>query len=90
MEGTTVSLLNQFFAEVYTSDAPLVIEVKDGRWTADPGTSARCIMLYVMLMVISGGYSGELEDGTYHFIMKSNWFKAEMKIIDPADPDRLM
>jgi hypothetical protein len=83
-------LLNQFFAEVYASNDPLIIEVKDGRWTADPGPHPRLIVLYVILMIISGGYSGELEDGTYHFVMKSNWFKAEMKMIDPADPDRLL
>lgn len=82
-------MINAFFAEVYTTNDHLVVVVEDGQWTADPGANARLIWLYTLLMIVSGGHTGELDNGIYHFNMKSDWFKMQLTLIDPNDPYHL-
>lgn len=84
-------MIDMFFAEVFTSNDPLVVVVEDGQWSTDPGANARLIWLYTLLMIISGGSQDTgLDNGLYHFNMKSNWFKMELTLVDANDPDRIL
>lgn len=80
-----MNFIEQYVAAIYATKDPIIVVVDGGRWEANgPDTIRSQFLLNVLQML--GGVNESVPPGTYHFNMKSHWFKMSFAL-DPVELD---